>query len=547
MQRAPAPSLSCLLLCGGALAALSACVEAAGGGEGARAPLAGGESAPAGSATGDPGGARTAEGPPLAGDCLTRGPRERFASISLSQGEPLAVVEFEVRVTARELDAVIGLSDGPATSFAHLAAAVRFAPSGAIDARDGAAYRAEQVLPFSADRTYRVRLVVDAASRTYSAYVHDPGAADPAEVVQIARGYAFRPSRPSAASLDSVSAIVDGADGRLSVCDAVGVPAGAVVYSREGSYAVAPLPDDQVLASDGSSTWKLGADGRVLDRAGQGGAVAADEAGNVYVALASGGQLALHAFTPRLVPRWSRVDPVDSAARVEAIAADAAGVTIALGAAWGVSSILRYPAAGGAGGAIHGGGALAALGRDGFAVATVGADGLTIALHDRGGGLRWSRAFPVAATAEVMTLDLDGRVVLGGHFSAPISFGGPTLEPAFRGEVDVNSYAVALARADGAHAFTVRIPTTRLTGAGAGAGRLVVAGETWVTPIFPHLWELDAAGTLRAGEPSTGFYEQWGRSGRVAVGASGRIYWERAMVWPTPVSPAFPYLLAIAP
>jgi len=75
----------------------------------------------------------------------------------------------------------------------------------------------------------------------------------------------------------------------------------------------------------------------------------------------------------------------------------------------------------------------------------------------------------------------------------------------------------------------------------------VIAGEDWVLPIFPHLWQLDPAGHVIGGEPDTGFYEQWGRSGRVAVGPSNRIYWERAMVWPSPTSPAFPYLLALAP
>jgi hypothetical protein len=47
--------------------------------------------------------------------------------------------------------------------------------------------------------------------------------------------------------------------------------------------------------------------------------------------------------------------------------------------------------------------------------------------------------------------------------------------------------------------------------------------------------------------PTPGFTSSGGRSGRVAVGASSRIYWERAMVWPAPTSRAFPYLLAIAP
>lgn len=168
-------------------------------------------------------------------------------------------------------------------------------------------------------------------------------------------------------------------------------------------------------------------------------------------------------------------------------------------------------------------------------------------LYDLKGNLRWGRSFDAPATIEVLTLGLGGRVVIGGHFAGPLSLGGPTLQPAYDGGVDVNSYVLGLRRTDGAHAFTTRIPTTVLTDAAGNAGRLVVAGETWVTPVFPHLWQLDAAGHLLPGEPELGFYEQWGRSGRVAIGASNRIYWERWMVWPRPYSPAFPYLLAIQP
>jgi outer membrane protein assembly factor BamB len=537
MLCARASRLSSILLCGCAAAPLPACDEAAGEDE----PRVGGGAIGAAIGAG-PGAGET---PAAGASCLDRAPGQGFASVPLSPAGTLSVIDLEATATTLQLDGVIGLSRGPAVRFDQLAAAVRFAPGGTLDARDGGGYRADAALPFQVNRMYPVRMVADIPSHTYSVYVQDPATTD---VIRLAQGYAFRPSQASTTSLDALSAIVDGPAGQLSVCNARGAAPGAVVYSREGSYTVAPLPGDQALVSDGvATTWKLGAAGQVLGQIARGGEVAADETGNVYVALASGGQLALHAFTAQLAPRWSRVEPAEPAAEVQAIAADAAGVTIALATAQGVASIRRYPATGAAGGRIHGGGTLAALARDGFAIATAWQGGVSIAVHDRTGGLVWSRSFDNAVTAEVMTLDLDGRVVLGGHFSAAITFGGPTLEPAFNGEVDVNSYAVALARADGAHVFTTRIPTTRLTGAGAAAGRLVIAGETWVTPIFPHLWQLDPAGNLLPGEPYTGFAEQWGRSGRVAVGSSNRIYWERSMVWPSPVSPAFPYLLAIAP
>jgi len=533
MNRARAPRLFPLLLCGCAAAALPACDEAAGGGEDPPGDPEGGDL---------PGATTIAYPSPGAqSECVTPVAGAGFASVTLPAATRLAVIEFEVKATL-QLDGVIGLGRGAASNDNQFAAAVRFSPDGTIAARDGMGYRADHAVSLEANRSYPVRVVADVASRAYSVYVRVGE-----DVIQLARSYPLR-AQGGTVSVDTLSAMVGGASGQLSICNVHADAPGAVAYSREGAHAVTPLPDDQALVSDGvSTTWKLGAAGQVLGQVARGGEVAADEAGNVYVALAADGQLAIHAFTPALAARWSRVDPVEAHADVRAISADAAGVTISLATSRGVSSIRRYPAAGGTGVQVYGEATMAALARDGFAVATTWDGWVTVSFHDRGGTLRWHHAFANDASVEVMTLGLDGRVVLGGHFWQPIAFGGPTLEPAHDGEFDVNSYAVALARADGAHAFTRRIPTSGLTGAAANAGRLVIAGEDWVTPIFPHLWQLDAAGNQLPGEPYVGFYEQWGRSGRVAIGPSNRIYWQRAMVWPSPYSPEFPYLLAITP
>jgi hypothetical protein len=536
MQRARVSRLFSILLSGCAVAQLPACDEAAEGGDPGAGPN-----------TGEPDPASPPDGEPLpvADGCFARGAGGGFASVPLEPASTLLAVQLEARVSSLGADGVIGLARGAVTSFGQLAAAVRFAPSGVIDVRDGAGYRADVVFPFEVGRTYAVRVIVDVPSHTYSVYVQDP---DTGDVVQLARRYAFRPSQAGVASLDTLAAIADGPAGELAVCDARGTAPGAVVYSREGSYSVAPLPDEQVLVSDGvGTTWKLGAAGQVLGEVSRGGEVAADAAGNVYVARAAGGQIMLHALTAQLAPRWSRTEPANPDVTVQAIAADAEGVSIVLGTGQGVAAIRRYPVVGGAGVQVHAGAAQAVLAPDGFAVAQTWPGGVAVSLHDPDGAERWVRSFANDVTVDVMTLGLGGRVVIGGHFEQAIAFGGPTLEPAYSGEVDVNSFVVALARADGAHVFTKRIPTTRLTGAGASAGRLVIAGETWVTPIFPHLWQLDVAGNLLPGEPYVGFDEQWGRSGRVVVGASNRIYWERLMSWPSSFSPSFPYLLAIRP
>ncbi len=543
-QRARGARLSSILVCGCAAGFLLACGEAAGGGDPGATPDDDG----GGGGGGDPGAVISPEHEAPASmieGCLVRTSGQGFASMLLGPASTLGVVDVEATVSTLQIGGVIGLSRGPATGFGHLAAAVRFAPGGALQAGDGATYRADHTLAFAAGRTYPVRMVADASSRTYSVYVQDT---DTGEVVRLARRYAFRPAPPGAPDVDSLAARADGPGGQLSLCGIVGTAAGGVAYSREGSYAVAPLAGDRALVSDGlTATWRLGPAGQVLGQVPRGGEVAADEAGNVYVALASGGQLAVHAFTAQLQPRWSRVDPVEPYADVRALSADPAGVTVALASVWGVTSVRRSQAAGGAGTCLNGGGELEALAPDGFAIATAWEGGLAVLLYDLAGNPRWTRSFDAPATVEVLTLGLGGRVVVGGHFSGPTSFGGPTLEVAYEGDVDVNSYVLGLSAEDGAHVFTTRIPTTVLTGAAGNAGRLVIAGETWVTPVFPHLWQLDATGNHLPGEPETGFYEQWGRSGRVAIGASNRIYWERSMVWPAPSSAPYPYLLAIDP
>ena len=471
-----------------------------------------------------------------------------FVSVPMRPASTIALVSFVVTVTEPNLDAVIGLSRGAPATFDHLAAAVRFSPSGVIEVRDGAAYRGTH--PYHPGKPYRIFVVADVLQHTYSVYVHETDYQE--WTVCLAQSYAFRPSQVGVTSLDTLSAIVDGPSGQLTIHPAVDYDTSAVAYTREGRYsAVVPLPHEQALLSDRvAMTWKLGPAGQVIGDLLRGGEVAADPAGNVYVAHAHGGKLAIHAFSPELGPRWSRVDDLDAPlANVQAIAADAAGVSIWLGTAQG-GSIRRYPADGGPERWSRDGGTVAALGREGVAVATQALDGISVTFYGLDGGQRWSRSFDVAATPEVMTLGLDGRVVLGGHFTAPITFGGPTLEPVFvGGELDINSYAVAFGQVDGAHVFTTRIPATRLTGVGANAGRVAFAGEEIAQQVSPHVWQLDPAGNALGAPRSSVFFHDWGRSGRVAIDAANRLYWELAVVlWGfNRADPGFPYLVVLAP
>lgn len=86
------------------------------------------------------------------------------------------------------INSIVGLASGMATAFTELAAIVRFAPGGFVDARNGASYDARSVLAYTPGLTYRVVISVNLPARTYSAMVTAPDATP----VPIATDFAFR-------------------------------------------------------------------------------------------------------------------------------------------------------------------------------------------------------------------------------------------------------------------------------------------------------------------------------------------------------------------
>jgi hypothetical protein len=177
-------------------------------------------------------------------------------------------------------------------------------------------------------------------------------------------------------------------------------------------------------------------------------------------------------------------------------------------------------------------------------VVSVFQNSVSVFMHNLTGAIVWQSAFQNTVSLADVSLDLTDRVVIAGHFSGSVNFGGPTLETVFNGESDVNCFAAGFAHTDGAHAFTERIAAKVITGIAANGPAMVIAAERWITPIFPHLFHLGPDGGVSESEPSTGFVEQWGRSGTVDLGPTGRLYWQRSMVWPGPNERAHPYLLA---
>ena len=535
MQAARVIHLWSFLMCGAAAAAVPACdviaVDAEQDADDDPAPTA------------DP--AESSVESALAG-CITHVAGGGFGSTILPTASTLAITDLEATASIDPaLDAVISLTRGAPTSFNHLATSVRFSTAGVLDVRDGTAYRADSAMSFALGQPYKLRIVADIPSHTFSVYVGLSFG-----TTRLAQRYAFRSTTSTVPSLDRFAAIIDGAAGQLSVCNLITTAPSKVAYTREGAFGVVPLASDIALVSDGSTvTMRLSATGAVLNQLAAGGELAADQLGRAYIARVSGTQLSLGAYTEALAPIWSRVDPVASGTRVLAVGANAAGVTVALAPSGGPVSIVRYPASGAVGATLYTGGTHAAVAGDGFAVANATAGAYGVTAFDNSGTPQWTQSFAgaIGSSIEVMTLGLGGRVAIGGHFYTPVTFGGPTLVVAQNGPPNVNTYLVGLDRATGAHVFTNRVNVTRLTGAAGNGSRLAVSGERVVTPFFPDLWQYDATGAQVASQPDTGFYEQWGRSGRIAIGASNRVYWERSMQWPQPTSPAFPYLVTLRP
>lgn len=109
---------------------------------------------------------------------------------------PGEIFSVSFMVTAAT-NSLVGLSAVKTESFSDLAAIVRFAPGGIVDARNGDVYQAGSTLPYTPGNTYMVLMTIDMTARKYSVTVTPPGAPP----VSIAANYAFRSEQAAVASL----------------------------------------------------------------------------------------------------------------------------------------------------------------------------------------------------------------------------------------------------------------------------------------------------------------------------------------------------------
>jgi len=125
-----------------------------------------------------------------------------FINTSFAAQTGTFTVDFDATPSAQTMDAVFGLSNGPATSYDSNAVATRFVSSG-IEARSGDNYVPIPNATFTAGATYHFKIVVRRASHNYDVYVNAVGSGTVNSITNLA----FRTQQASVAQLNNWSTI----------------------------------------------------------------------------------------------------------------------------------------------------------------------------------------------------------------------------------------------------------------------------------------------------------------------------------------------------
>jgi hypothetical protein len=123
--------------------------------------------------------------------CTTATSAWTNTALTPQTGSP--TVKFSATPSDNDINAVMGLSDGPQSIYTSLAAIVRFNPSGFIDAYNGTGYSALTTIPYQGGTKYSFWFQLNIPAQTYNVYVTPEGGSQ----VQIGANYAFRLSAPT--------------------------------------------------------------------------------------------------------------------------------------------------------------------------------------------------------------------------------------------------------------------------------------------------------------------------------------------------------------
>jgi hypothetical protein len=160
-------------------------------------------------------------------------------------------MQFDATPNGSAIDSVIGASNGSGGSFNELAAIIRFANTGVIEARSGGVYQADNVIPYSPGTVYSFRWELDIPNHTANYYVTPSGGSE----ATIGVAYPFRTEQQGVSQLTHLS--VSTASDSLTLC-------APTVDATGCSITKTSLPDGRVgaeytqtLTQDGCSpdTW----------------------------------------------------------------------------------------------------------------------------------------------------------------------------------------------------------------------------------------------------------------------------------------------------
>ncbi len=134
----------------------------------------------------------------------------------------------------------IGLSLGAQAAFTGFAVAARFNPSGFIDARNGSAFVAANIIPYTAGTSYHFRAVVNVPANTYSMYVTPAGQAE----LTVGTNYSFRTEQAGITSIDHWDATSSA--GTITLCNMV---------VDTPNFSVSSSPTSQTVTAGTSSAY----------------------------------------------------------------------------------------------------------------------------------------------------------------------------------------------------------------------------------------------------------------------------------------------------
>lgn len=477
---------------------------------------------------------------PNAGTCVTAHAGDGFVGLPLPDAMGYETVLFTAQASGTDIDAVFGLSAGPATRFSDLAAAVRFAPSGRLDVRDGGGYRADLSNAYTTTAV-RLRMISDLTTHTYSVF-QDTAGLPPADVLEIARQFRFRTEQAGATHLDHLGVIVDGDHGSAIICATASVPSN-VLYSREGGWTAVPFANDEALLSNGATTSHVDATGHLLATLDHSGVLATDALGNAYLASIANETLTVEKYARPLALQWSTT--FDTATLIRGIVGlpdGSAVVAVRTSSDPTTTQVLRFAPDGSIASTQTIPGAVRAIDGDRAFTVLLDSDNQTlrIAAYSLDGTLIWERTFAGSASISAIAVGPAHDLIFGGEFFTAIDFGGGPLRLVRTDDGPVNGYVAKLS-STGEHVFSTRTGYTSLVGIATNGQRIAMSGTRRTQFFYLQLAVFDA--NRSPGENAQLFDN--GRGGAVAMSPSGRLWWSFEDQFR--LFAAFPYMLALQP